>query len=549
MRSFNHLYKFHGGLHLPDNKAQSTQRPLSAAPIPPRLVLPLQQHIGEAAEPVVAVGDKVLKGQMIAAPQGYISVPVHASTSGTVVDIGQHPVPHPSGLKAPCIVIEADGEDRWIELNPIGDRYRELDLNELRMAIRDAGIVGLGGAGFPSFIKMNPGPRRHVDLLVINGAECEPYISCDDLLMRTHADDMLQGVAILMHALQVKQCVIGIEDNKPEAIEAVRAAVQAHGNSNIEVVVIPSLYPSGGERQLIKILTGQEVPSQGLPADIGVVCHNPGTAVAIQAAIYRGEPLISRIVTLTGQGIAEPQNLLVRIGTPMHFLVEQSGGYTEKVDRLLMGGPMMGFALQTDELPLIKTTNCLLATSRSESPAPPAPLPCIRCGQCADACPADLLPQQLFWYARARDFDKAQDYNLFDCIECGCCAYVCPSHIPLVQYYRFAKTEVWAQERERDKADVARQRHEFRLERLEREQQERAAKLRKKKEAIQGDKKDSADDKKKAAIQAALDRAKAKKAANGVAPKNTENLTSAQQEQIKAADARRTAAKQPKDNN
>ena len=549
MYNFHHLYKFHGGLHLPDHQTESTARPLAVAELPKRIILPLQQHIGEPAEPRVKVGDKVAKGQMVAAPEGYISVPIHASTSGTVTDIGDYPVPHPSGLAAPCIVIEADGEDRWTELEPVGEAFRELDRNALRMKIRNAGIVGLGGAGFPSFIKMNPGPRRHVDLLVINGAECEPYITCDDTLMRERPAAIISGIRILMHALQVEQCVIGIEDNKPAAAEALRQAIDPQRDGRIEVVMIPTLYPSGGERQLIKILTGKEVPAQGLPADIGVVCHNPGTVAAIHEAVMEGKPLISRIVTVTGQGIREARNMEVRIGTPISELTAQCGGYTEVIDRLLMGGPMMGFALQQDELPVLKTTNCLLATSRAESPPPPKPLPCIRCGQCADVCPADLLPQQLYWFARARDFDKTQDHHLFDCIECGCCAYVCPSHIPLVQYYRFAKTEIWAQERERDKADQARQRHEFRLERLDREKAERAARLRKKKAAVKGDAGDSGQDKKKAAIQAALERAKAKKASQDVVPQNTENLTEAQRQQIEAAEKRRAATQKDQEKN
>ncbi len=534
-------WRFHGGLHLPEHKQESTRLPVGEMPLPRRLVLPLQQHIGEPAEPLVTPGERVLAGQMIARPQGYVSVPIHASSSGTVVEIGEQPVPHPSGLPAPCIVIETDGKDEWKECCQPTDDYRSLDPSTLRNFIRQAGIVGLGGAGFPSFIKMNPGPDRRIELLVINGAECEPYITCDDMLMRSRPMDLVQGIEILMHAIQAPRCLIGIEDNKPEAIAALRAALAGRGQDDIEVVEIPTLYPSGGERQLIRILTGKEVPSQGLPADIGVVCHNPGTVAAIHDAIVRGRPLVERIVTVTGGGVHAPQNLRVRIGTPIAELVERCGGYTGDVDRLLMGGPMMGFALPTDQLPVVKTTNCILAASRAEMPPPPPPQPCIRCGKCAEVCPAQLLPQQLHWYAHARDFDKIQDYGIFDCIECGCCAWVCPSHIPLVQYYRFAKTEIWNQEREREKAELARQRHEFRLERLEREKRERAERHRKKRKAVQKDKGDEA---KKAAIQAALERARAKKAAMGVEPANTDNLTPAQQRQIEEAEARRRGARE-----
>ncbi len=538
-RSFTHLHRIHGGLHLPAQKAMSTSRPLEALGAPERLVFPLQQHIGEPAVPVVQPGDRVLRGQLIARAEGYVSVPVHASSSGTVREIAEHPVPHPSGLSAPCIVIDTDGEDRWHEsVAPIED-YRALDPSALRNRIRDAGIVGLGGAGFPSFIKMNPGPRRRIDLLVINGAECEPYISCDDMLMRTCPDGVVRGIEILLHALGAPECVIGIEDNKPEAIEALRSHLTERGLEHIQVAVVPTLYPTGGERQLIRILTGLEVPSQGLPADIGIVCHNPGTAAAIDAAIHQGQPLVSRIVTVTGEGIREPRNLEVRVGTLMRELVDAAGGYTDDVDRLIMGGPMMGFALPSDDLPVIKTTNCLLASTRAVMPPPPEPVPCIRCGACAEVCPAQLLPQQLYWHAHARDFDRIQDYHLFDCIECGCCAQVCPSHLPLVQYYRYAKTEIWTQEREREKADLARRRHEFRLERLEREKAERQARLRQRKKAVEKQDGD-ADAARKAAIQAALERARARKAAGDIPPpENTGNLTEAQQRQIAEAEARR----------
>lgn len=534
------LWSFPGGLHLSDNKAMSTARPSSKAAIPKRLIIPLQQHIGAPAKPLVAVGDKVLKGQQLARPEGYVSAPVHAGSSGTVVAIEDHPVPHPSGLSALCIIIETDGEDRWVELTP-HPNYQQLDPSELRNIIRDAGIVGLGGAGFPAFIKLNPGSRTAIETLILNGSECEPYITCDDMLMREHADEVIDGARIMRHALQAKQCLIGIEDNKPEALAAIREALARLGEKLIEVVAVPTRYPTGGEKQLIKILTGKEVPSQGLPIDIGIVCHNVATAACVHRAVEMGEPLISRLVTVTGHGAASPRNLDVVIGTPITSVLEQAGGTNAIPHKLVMGGPMMGFELRHPQMPVIKTTNCLLLATAEDTPERGPVRACIRCGECAKVCPAQLLPQQLYWYARSRDFDKVQDYNLFDCIECGCCAYVCPSNLPLVQYYRFAKTEIWAQEREKKAADKARERHEFRVFRQEREKEERAARHKAKARAVNqnGD-----EDTRKATIQAAMERAKAKREAAGAEPGNTENLTEAQLQQIAEAEERRKAMKE-----
>jgi len=539
------LWDFHGGLHLPDHKAESTGAPVRRAALPGRLWLPLQQHIGQPAQPVVAAGDQVLKGQLLARANGPISANVHAPTSGTVIEIASHAVPHPSGLSAPCIMLDSDGADTWGELPEPWPDYEGRDPAALRERVRWAGIVGLGGAAFPASVKLNPGASQPIHTLVLNGAECEPYITCDDMLMRERADRVVSGARILRHIVGARSVLVGIEDNKPEAIAAMRRAVTDAGDARLAVVAIPTKYPSGGERQLIRVLTGLEVPSNGIPAKIGVVCQNVATAAAVADAVLAGRPLISRIVTVTGEGIAAPCNLEALVGTPARELVAAAGGYTPEATKLILGGPMMGFALPHDDVPITKAANCLLAPSRAESPEHPAPIPCIRCGRCAEACPVSLLPQQLYWWARARDLDKAQDYNLFDCIECGCCAHVCPSHIPLVQYYRYAKTEAWAKEQERRKAEQARQRHEARVARLERLEAERKAKLRKKKEELEQPAAGAeAEDPKKAAIRAAIERAAAKKAAlaaEGVAPKNTEDLTPAQQRQVDAAEARRSA--------
>ncbi|MDX1656378.1 MAG: electron transport complex subunit RsxC, partial [Candidatus Competibacteraceae bacterium] len=437
---------------------------------------------------------------------------LHAPTSGTIAAIGDHPIAHPSGLKAPCLILEPDGQEQAVEpLSPLAD-YRAADPGLIRRRVREAGVVGLGGAAFPTAVKLNPGPSQKVGLLVLNGAECEPYITCDDLLMRERAREIVGGLLIMIHALQVREAIIGVEDNKPEARQALAEALEGIRAEGVRLQTVPTIYPAGGEKQLIKVLTGREIPAHGIPAEIGIVCQNVGTAAAVYRAVLEGQPLISRYLTVTGQGVSHPGVLEVPIGTPVAHLVEQCGGYTDKAVRLVMGGPMMGFALGNDQVPVVKGSNCIWVAAREEL-APNVPsLPCIRCGACVEACPASLLPQQLYWYAKAKDFDKTQDYNLFDCIECGCCSAVCPSHLPLVQYYRFAKTEIWAQERDRRKADLARQRFEARQERLEREKAEKAEKLAKKKAAVKKDQAGDGQDPKKAAIEAALARAKARKA-------------------------------------
>jgi electron transport complex protein RnfC len=439
------------------------------------LTVPLRQHIGAIAKPLVQAGDRVLKGQMIGQPDGYISAAVHAPTSGVVAAVEQRPVPHPSGLSDWCVTIDSDGEDRWAERRSVD--YRQLHPSELRNLLRNAGVVGLGGAAFPSAVKLNlSGHCEHLDTLILNGAECEPWITCDDRIMRERAAEIVAGLRVMAHLLEPREVLIGIEDDKPEAIAAMTAACAGTG---YEVKVVPTRYPSGSVKQLVRLLTGKETPVDGLPVDVGVQCFNIATAYTVHRAVACGEPVISRIVTVTGQ-VNRPGNLEALLGTPFAELVDRCGGYRDGVERLIMGGPMMGFALHGDEVPVTKATNCILAAGAAElAPEQPA-MPCIRCGACVDVCPADLLPQQLYWHARAKEFDKAQDYHLFSCIECGCCSYVCPSHIPLVQYYRYAKNEIWAQEKEKRKAELARQRHQARQERLEREKREREAKLRQK---------------------------------------------------------------------
>jgi electron transport complex protein RnfC len=532
------LHTFHGGLELPGHRERTSATPIRQAGIPPLLVLPLRQHIGEPAECLVAPGDRVLKGQMIAAPRGNISAPVHASSSGTIVAVEPRPFPHPSGLAAPAIIIETDGRDTWLEAEHGLANYHQIDAARLLDHIRRSGIVGLGGAGFPTQAKLGSSVYHNIELLVINGAECEPYISCDDRLMQERAAEVIEGVRILQHILKPKRCIIALENLMSAARNAMQAAVDHAGDEMISLVSIPDIYPSGGERQLIRILTGKEVPSQGYPADIGILCQNVGTTAAVYQAVIHNRPLVSRIVTITGAGINRPGNIEALIGTPFRDLIETCGGYSGAIERLLMGGPMMGFDVHTDTVPVIKTSNCILAATREEMPPPPPEQPCIRCSKCTDVCPADLLPQQLFWHSQSGNLDAAQDYNLFDCIECGCCAYVCPSHIPLVQYYRHSKAEIWAREKQKQASNTARRRHEARLARLERIKQERAERLARKKQTLETDGGPAADPK-KAAIQAALERVRKKKAAADIAPKNMDNLTREQQQRIREVDARR----------
>ncbi len=503
------VFDFHGGIHPAENKHQSVRSPIADAGIPPELIIPLSQHIGAPARPLVSIGERVLKGQMIAEARGFVSVPVHAPTSGTVHAIEDRLIAHPSGYLAPCIVITSDGQDEWTEHNGVSD-YQTLEAADLINIIRNAGIAGMGGAGFPSAVKLSVKADTHIKTLIINGTECEPYITADDILMREQAYEIIEGTKILQQIIAPQETLIGIEDNKPEGIAALRAAAQGTG---IEIVTFPTKYPSGGEKQLVEILTGQQVPSGGLPSQVGVVCQNIGSTVAIFNAVVHGQPLISRITTVTGESVREPQNFEVLIGTPVQYLIEKAGYQREENNRLIMGGPMMGFTIPDTDVPIVKTTNCLLAPSEAELSTPPPAQACIRCGMCAEVCPASLLPQQMFWFAQGKEFEKLEEHNLFDCIECGACSFACPSNIPLVQYYRASKAEILQLRHDHEVAEQSRIRFEARQQRLEQAEEEKEAKRAARKIAAQQRAQAAEEGGEEDPIQAAIERAKAKKAA------------------------------------
>lgn len=464
------LWDFPGGIHPPEMKSQSSNVPLQSVPLPDRLIIPLKQHLGPEGELRVAPGDDVLRGQPLTAGSGR-TLPVHAPTSGTIAAIAPHRTAHPSGLAELSVILLPDGEDRWITRQPLAD-FLHCSPAQLLCRIHDSGIAGLGGAGFPTAAKLGDG-KLGVETLIINGAECEPYITADDRLMQEHARDIVTGMAILQHMLQPQRLLLGIEDNKPAAIAALKGALCERPIGELRVV--PTKYPSGGAKQLTRILTGKEVPAGQHSAAIGVVMLNVGTVYAITRAVINGEALTERVVTLTGEALARPGNVWARIGTPVSHLLAHAGFTPDAEPTVIMGGPLMGFTLPALDVPVVKISNCLLAPSVKELAPVEPEQSCIRCSRCADACPASLLPQQLYWFSRGQEHDKARQHHLFDCIECGACAYVCPSNIPLVHYYRQQKAEIRALDDDARRAVMAKARFEAKLARREREKQQRLA--------------------------------------------------------------------------
>ncbi|EPQ9970264.1 electron transport complex subunit RsxC [Vibrio vulnificus] len=529
------LWDFPGGVHPAENKRQSNQQPLVHAALANEIVLPLKQHIGKPGNILVNVGDHVLKGQLLTQSNAGFTLPIHASTSGTITAIETRTVAHPSGLSEMCVVITPDGQDTWCEKQPVVD-YSQQNSDYLLDVIRMAGISGMGGAGFPTAKKIQSGLGR-TEILIVNAAECEPYITADDKLLQEHAEEVLQGIEIVEHILQPKLTIIGIEDNKPEAIKALESAAQ---NKDIVIRVIPTKYPSGGEKQLIKVLTNKEVPAGGIPADIGILVQNVGSLYAIKRAVIDGEPMVNRVVTLTGNTFETPRNVWVPLGTPVHALLEQFGYQADKkLPRLIMGGPMMGFSLPHANVPITKTSNCILAPTRKEISPAGYEMECIRCGACAEACPASLLPQQLQWHAKAEEFDKCEELNLKDCIECGACAFVCPSEIPLVSYYRQAKAEIRTRAQEADAAERAKLRFEEKKARMEREKEERENRFKKAAEDRRKEMKSTGGDD---AIAAAIARVKAQKTQDSeqtpsVKPAVAAAIAKAKAKQAAAADS------------
>ena len=475
------LFKIKGGVHPFENKQATAGSKITPVPLANRLFIPLQQHIGAPAEPIVKRGDKVLKGQLLANSQGMISAPVHAPSSGKVIAIGKHPAPHASGLPVRTIIIETDGEERWVDNSY---SYRDpfsMDPDEIATRVAAAGIVGMGGATFPSAVKLNLRKRFSLKQLIINAAECEPYLTCDDQLMREHAAEIVDGICIMMYALQVKKATVAIEANKPEAIKAMEEA--SKDLDAVSVVTVPVRYPMGSEKHLVQTLTGKETPARALTADIGIVVHNVATAYAIQQCIRNDRPLIDRVVTVSGGAVNNPGNYLTPIGTPVGSLINVTGGFKTDPVRLIGGGPMMGQPLPGTKVPIVKGSGGILAFTKEEAVQKQA-MPCIRCGSCVTACPCGLLPLEMANRARSNDLDGAINFGLMDCIACGSCAYVCPSHIPLVQYFNFAKGALTEKQRAQHKQEEIRRLAEARTIRLKEQKKAKREAMAKRKEEM-----------------------------------------------------------------
>ena len=427
---------FRGGVHPNDQKRYTAAKPIEIAPIPKKVVIPTRQHIGAPCSPTVKVGDEVKKGQVIAEAQAFVSSPIHASTSGKVVEIAEYP--HPVFGTCTAVVIESDGQDTWVEGLPLNRDWKTMEDNELKDAIRQAGIVGMGGATFPTHVKIKPPPDKKIDTFILNAAECEPYLTADHRVMLENAERIIKGIQITMKILSVDKGFIGIEENKPDAISSMQKAAAGTG---IEIVPLKTKYPQGAEKTLIKVIVDREVPSGGLPMDVGVVVQNVGTVVAIADAVEKGIPLIERVTTVTGSAVAEPKNLLLRVGTTFGQAVELCGGFKEQPVKVIMGGPMMGMAQKTLDVPIIKGTSGILSLTAKDINQGPE-RSCIRCGRCVEACPMGLVPSMLSILGERGAYSVAkEEYNLLDCVECGSCVYTCPAKRNIVHYIKLLKAQ------------------------------------------------------------------------------------------------------------
>ncbi len=428
---------FKGGIHPADKKELAKTRAIRNAQAPKQVVIPLSQHIGAPCKPAVSIGQQVKKGELIGAPQGFVSAPVHSSVSGKIISIGDFPLA--TGKMTPSIVIENDFQEEWTVLKDNPD-YLSLSPEQLKEKVKDAGIVGMGGAAFPTHVKLSPPKEKPVDVLIINGAECEPYLTADYRLMIERPDDVIEGTKVLMKILGVSKAFIGIENNKPDAIEILTKAVS--GLPEIKVCGLEVKYPQGAEKMLIKATVKREVPPRALPMDVGVVVQNIGTTIAVFEAARFGKPLIERVVTVSGESITEPANLMVKIGTLVSDLIKECGGFKTEAAKVISGGPMMGFAMFDLNVPVTKGTSGILALPEEGLVHVDDYGPCIRCGRCLNACAMGLMPSMLSILSEKGFYEEAKQYGLFDCFECGSCTFVCPSRRPIVQFVRLAKSMV-----------------------------------------------------------------------------------------------------------
>ena len=480
MLNFLENPRLRGGIHAEPHKSETCHKPIAVnLPLPKKLYIPVQQHVGKPAEPLVKVGHKVLKGQLLAHSQGAISAPIHAPSSGSIIDVMDYPAPHPSSLPIRTIILETDGLDQWITGDIPADPF-QLDPEDICARVGAAGVVGLGGAVFPSSVKLNLGRKNRIHTLLINAGECEPYLTCDDRLMQERADEIVTGIRLMLRGMDAPKAIIGIEDNKPRAYEAMQVASAAY--DNIQITQVPTRYPMGWDRQMLRYLTGWEIPADGRATDIGVLIHNVATAYAVYRAICLAQPLISRVVTVSGGAIGQPQNVEVLLGTLMSEVLAFCQVDKLRTERLVMGGPMMGDALPLAEVPVVKACNGILALT-PEDLAEPEIKPCIRCSSCVTACPVGLLPLEMASRIKANQLDSAVDMGLKDCINCGSCSYVCPSNIPLVHYFKFAAGELFKRQQMEHKSEQTKRLMEDRNQRNERIRLEAEAEARRVAEA------------------------------------------------------------------